>query len=212
MTAAAFLIALSLASGQGAYEGRPDRDSGEAGLAFAYRGVLKVDDAEAALKSLIAAADTAGGYFANKSRERMDLRIPAAKAQGFWERISKYGMVAEQNLETENLASYISELSGRIAAKRKVLEQYFALLQTASDTTLFEIEGTISGLQQEIDAATGEKNLAEDRVEFARMSIDFTFHDRTAPLPTGDTRFPWLNSLGLQNLLHRFGYGKSAHE
>jgi hypothetical protein len=65
-------------------------------------------------------------------------------------------------------------------------------------------------LQREIDAATGDRNLAEDRTRFARMTVDFSFHDRSAPLPNGNTRFAWLNALSLQNLLDRFGYGNST--
>jgi len=197
---AAILMVLCLSAGK--------PDSTVAGLAFAYRAVLKVDDAEAALKSLVASAESIGGYFANQSREQLDLRIPSAQAADFWKSLSGHGLMAEQYLESENLTTYVAELEGRISAKRKTLEQYYALLQNASDTTLFQIEAYISSLQQEIDAATGEKNMAEDRTAFARVNISFAFHDRTAPLPTGNTRFPWLNAMGLQTLLERFGYGR----
>jgi hypothetical protein len=197
----ALLLAFCLVAGKPA-------DSTVAGLAFSYRAVLKVDDAEVALKSLVASAESLGGYFANQSRERLDLRIPSAQAAGFWKGLPGHGLLAEQYLESENLTTYLAELEGRISAKRKTLDQYFALLQTASDTTLFQIEATLSGLQREIDAAKGEQNMAEDRTAFARVDISFAFHDRTAPLPTGNTRFPWLNALGLQTLLERFGYGR----
>jgi hypothetical protein len=190
---------------------KPD-SMAEAGLAFTYSATLKVDDAEAALGVFIAAAESAGGYFMRKSKDYLELRVPSDKAPAIWKSLPERGLVVDQTLSSENLGTQLVNLNARIAAKRKVLDQYFALLQTAGDSTFFQIENALSNLQREIDAALGQKRVAEDRVDFARLHIAFSFHDRTAPLPTGNTRFPWLNALSLQNLLDRFGHGQTSHE
>ncbi len=182
------------------------------GLALTMNGVLKVEDPEATLKTLVAAADSLDGYFARASKNSLELRIPTSKAQTFWQTLPKYGLVVEQNQRSENLSSELVDLQARLAARQKTMNQYMTLLETANDTAVFQIEEAISILQEDVDATQGQIHRDLDRVYFARLTVNFFFHDRTAPLPTGTTRFAWINALGLQSLLNRMDFARPGHE
>lgn len=171
------------------------------GRAQAYRAAVQVEDPAQAADKLVAEALRQGGWFVLRTRDRLELRVPAARAQAFRDSLPRLGTLVEQDASSENLAPALADLDARLAAKRQALEQTLALLRNASDTSLFEIEASLRDLQREIDQAEGARRLIDDRLRYARLTLDFRFHERVAPLPTGRTRFAWVNALGLQNLL-----------
>lgn len=197
--AAWVLMYAGLSSGQG----NTDKDPG---LSVSYSCVLQVEETDKALVLLIAKAESAGGWFTNRSKTSLQLKIPSESADSLMAFITTLGVPLDRNLNTTQLDSERKELLSRLKARRATLDDYFAILKESGDSTVFTIESEIVRLQSEIDQTTGQIQKLEDRMAFAEMTIHFRFQERTAPVATGQSRFQWLNRLELPAFLGGFDY------
>lgn len=216
----AFAIALAIAAAQAAPEAAPvpapavsasgPTDSATArppGMALDFSAVLQVEEADKVSSRIIAHAESLGGWFSQRGKTQVRLRIPATAADGFIRRLGGYGTLLDRNLSTQSLEGERDELLSRLKARRATLTDYYAMLKQSSDSTVFTIQREIVNLQTEIENTQGRILKLEDRMAYAQVALDFRFRERDAPLVTGVSRFPWLNRLGLPSLMERFRHG-----
>ncbi len=176
------------------------------GLSVNYSCVLQVEETDKTLMLLIAKAESVGGWFTNRSKTSVQLKIPNPFSDSLMAYITTLGVPLDRNLNTTQLEPQRKELLSRLKARRATLDDYFAMLKESSDSTVFTIESEIVRLQSEIDQTTGQIQKLEDRLAFAEMTIHFRFQERTAPVATGQSRFKWLNRLELPVFLGGFDY------
>lgn len=177
-----------------------------AGLAVTFSAVLEVDEPGKAADQLVARAEAMGGWFAQRTQEYLSLRLPARHVDALLDSLPALGLVVEKSMETESLEGQQADLEARLKAKRATLDDYYAMLKVSGDSTIFTLQNAIASLQMDIEQTMQQKLKLEDRMAFARVTVSFRFQDRRAPLANGRSRFPWLNELGLQNLMGRFDY------
>jgi hypothetical protein len=175
-------------------------------MAVTFSAVLQVEEPDKVADRVIARAESLGGWFLQKTKGSLDLRIPSAQVDLFLQGLDTLGILLDRNLQSVNLEGEREELVSRLKARKAVLNDYYAMLKESGDSTIFTIQNEIINLQAEIDQTTGRILKVEDRMAMAQVSLSFTFQQRGAPLTTGQSRFPWLNRLELPNLMNRFDY------
>jgi hypothetical protein len=184
----------------------PDSAGRPPGVAIVFSCVLQVEESGLAAKTLIARAESLGGWFTRRAKDEVQLRIPAPRADSFIAGLAAIGVPMDRNLSTESLESRRGELSSRLKARRAMLQDYYAMLKASSDSTVFTIQTEIVDLQTEIERTAGEIGKLEERMAFAEVTVRFRFFERGAPLTTGQSRFLWLNRLDLPTLMRRYDY------
>ncbi len=166
--------------------------------------VLKVTQVEPAADALVARAREAGGWFSTRTGDRVVLRVPSARTEAFVAGAESLGVVVDRSFHSEDRSLQLADLRSRAAARRQMLAQYMALLQTAEQDSVLTVEREIVALVAEIEGYEGRIRFLEDRVAYAEVAVAFRFQDRTAPVNDGSSSFAWLNTVNLSDLLDDF--------
>lgn len=169
--------------------------------------VLKVTRREEAADTMVALATTMGGYFAERSDQRLRLKIPADSSRAFLDAAEAQGVVVDRSFASTGLSEQIADNTARLAAREDVLKRYFSVLETAGPASVVTVEREIVRLVSEIEQYKGRLRALEHRADFADITLDFQFRDRAAPSRGGSSSFQWLNSLNLADLIDDFHYG-----
>lgn len=182
------------------------QDGGEAGdtgfLALEARAQLLVSDREAAAEALITWTEEEGGYFVERSLERVVLRVPA---DAFDELREVSRMTAEEiityNPSAQDLRQELSAVEAAIASREENLERVLAFLDEADDIEgTLALEREISSLMQELESLRGRERAIRTRIAYARAEIALSAQAADIPdrLPSS---FEWLNSLDLYDFI-----------
>ncbi|MFZ5569419.1 MAG: DUF4349 domain-containing protein [Thermodesulfobacteriota bacterium] len=172
--------------------------------AMTSRMVLKVSDPDRIADLLAEKAVAMGGYFVERDNRSIRLKIPSASIEAFGEFAMAKGTVLTRELSSEDVFSILTEKKARLKSKRRVQAQYLDVLKTARADAVVMVEKEIAALVQEIEILQGEIRLLEHRLAFAEALIEFTFKDRSAPPVSGNSSFPWLNTVNITDLLEEF--------
>ncbi len=179
---------------------------GEAGrtgfLALQARAQLLVSDREAAAGALITWTEEQGGYFVERSRERVVLRVPA---DAFDELREVARMTAEEiityNPSAQDLRQELSAVEAAIASREENLERVLAFLDESDDIEgTLALEREISSLMQELESLRGRERAIRTRIAYARAEIALSAQAADIPdrVPSS---FEWLNSLDLYDFI-----------
>ena len=182
------------------------QDDGEAGgtgfLALEARAQLLVSDREAASEALITWAEEQGGYFVERSLERVVLRVPA---DAFDELREVSRMTAEEiityNPSAQDLRQELSAVEAAIASREENLERVLAFLDESDDIEgTLALEREISSLMQELESLRGRERAIRTRIAYARAEIALSAQAADIPdrVPSS---FDWLNSLDLYDFI-----------
>jgi len=166
--------------------------------------VLKVSNKDTAQQSVLKKAAALGGYFSDLNRDLVAVRVPVATTDDLLEHLAGLGLVAERQYKSEDLRERLSDQKTRLSARRKVLEQYFKLLETANSKAVITVEREITRLVAEIEKYEGGIRLLEHDARLAKVTVRFQFRDRTQPSRSHSSSFPWLNTLSAQDLVEQF--------
>jgi len=169
--------------------------------------VIKVDNREAAIETVIAEAEKRGGWFASLSKDGVSLRLPAADSEAFIETIRPMGDVVDRTFSSEDLGDQMERLSVQLAASEEVLERYMEVMETARSNSVIAVEREITRVIQQIETLKGQMRVLSDRSQYARIQVSFQFRERRAPTRDGASSFEWLNTLNVADLLDDFQYG-----
>ena len=171
-------------------------------LALEARAQLLVSDQEAAAEALITWTEEQGGYFVERSLERVVLRLPA---DAFDELRAVAGSTAEDvityNPSAQDLRQELSFVEAAIAGREENLERVLAFLDESDDIEgTLALEREISSLMQELEALRGRGRAIRTRIAYARAEIALSA--RAADIPDRvPSSFDWLNSLDLYDFI-----------
>lgn len=180
--------------------------SRQPGTAITFSAVLQVEETEKAADHLVARAESLGGWFSRRSKVALELRLPTSQADSFIAGLGMAGVLLDRNLATENVEGEREELQSRLKARRAMLQDYYAMLKESGDSTVFTIQSEIVSLQTEIEQTESAILKLEDSMAYAKVTLNFRFQERMAPITTGQSRFRWLNRLDIPSLRKRFDY------
>lgn len=208
----AMLISLmgSPALAQDAPEPERQESAADARSAVVATMVVKVTRRDEAADALVAQAEAMGGYFAERSDQRLRLKVPAAQARDYLAQVEEQGVVVDSTFNTTGLSQQLADNQARLDTREEILARYFVVLETAGSDSVVTVEREIVNLVAEIERYKGTIRALEHRATYADITLDFEFRDRAAPSRGGSSSFDWLNTLNLADLIEDFHYGMSS--
>ena len=168
--------------------------------------VVKVDDRDLAADTLTAAAQELGGYFTTRTNDGITFKVPRARIAEFEAKAESLGIVIQRTRHADDLARLLTEQRTRLASRQEVFQRYFEVLATATTESVVAVEREMTEMVQQIELLKGSIRLLEHRLRFAELEVAFRFRERRPPARSGDSAFPWLNTVNLVDLLGRFAY------
>jgi len=163
--------------------------------------VLKVANKEKAQAAVVTKAEALKGYFSALNNDLVTVRVPVSQTDAMLSYLEELGLVANRNYKSDDLRERLSNQKARLAARKKVLEQYFKLLDTANSKAVITVEREITRLVSEIERYEGGIRLLEHDARLARVTVRFQFRDRTQPSRSRTSSFDWLNTLSVADLV-----------
>ena len=197
---ARWVLGLALVMVLGAAPGA--RAQEERYLALRASAQLLVTDREAAASTLIAWTQEQGGYFVERSLDRVVLRVPAATFADLRELArSTAEEVIAFNPSAEDLREELAAVRAAIAGREENLERVLTFLEESEDVAgTLALEREISSLMQELESLRGRERAINTRIAYARAEI--VLSAQAAGIPdTVPSSFEWLNELDLYDFL-----------
>lgn len=176
------------------------------GRATAHKAmiVVKVARPEEARKTILAALATHGGYPMLVTEDKLELKVPPKGLDALLEAITATGVVLDKARTRADHTEEIKRLVARLDGRRDLLSRLRLFLDEADVNATVRIESQMLGLVVEAERLAGQLRVAEDAVAFARVTVSFTWR-QSAPMRYVRSPFPWLESVGLDQLLGGFG-------
>ena len=165
--------------------------------------VARIEDAVA---TLLRRVDALGGYLSQRSDATLTVRVPATDFETLVAEVRTYGRVLSESVEALDVTSQHTDLTIRLENAERSRERLLALLEkaTAVEDTL-KIEEALRRLTTEIEQIKGQLKLLDNRVAFSTVRVAFQASaSTTAPDGQRQSRFAWINRLGIEQDLRRF--------
>lgn len=167
--------------------------------------VIKVNDREQVFDQLVNQSQELSGYFSVRTDDELTLRIPIDGVEKFNVYLEGKGKVIDYQIASQYHGDTLIRLSSLIQAKQDLLVSYEGMLSDASSVDgLLSIEKAMIELTEEIETMVNQKNNIEQQLSMATFHIVLQFRDRSAPKNKTVSSFPWLNEMGLPQLLEDF--------
>jgi hypothetical protein len=147
-------------------------------------------------------AKDAGGYLVSREDTRITVRVPSGKFDGTLDKITKLGDLLHRNVSVQDVTSEYFDLSIRLRNLEVMRERFEKLLEKATKVEeALAVERELARVAGEIERLKGRLKLLRELVTFSTITVEFqprpTDHvDNKVRLP-----FPWLDRLGLGDLL-----------
>jgi hypothetical protein len=168
----------------------------EASLTVAvYKAADAIDKVETLARDV-------GGYLVRRDDNSITVRVPAAKFHGSLETLAKIGDVLHRNVSVRDVTDEFLDVETRLKnaeAMRRRLEELLSKAQNVSDALAVERElGRVAG---EIERMKGRLKLLRELVSFSTITLRFQAQQTEHIGSTVRLPFPWLDQLGLADLL-----------
>lgn len=165
---------------------------------------ISLSDPDSATDDLIAKAQSLDGYFTYLADQSVTFRIPSSKSAGFLAYCETKGIVLEKQFETTGFDEQLDQKRTSLKAKQEILDRYLAVLKNAKKKTIVSVERAVQEVASDIETLKGSITYMEHELAFAKIIVQFQFKDRTAPVYSGTSSFPWLNTMNLQTMIEDF--------
>ncbi|HRG96875.1 MAG TPA: DUF4349 domain-containing protein [Polyangiaceae bacterium] len=147
-------------------------------------------------------AKESGGYLSLRSDNQITVRIPRAKFDAALGAIEKIGDVLHRDVSAEDVTDQYVDLEIRIKNARAMQTRLKQLLEKAAVKEAIEIEKELARVTQELELLEGKLKLLSDKIAYSTITV--VFAARGSALQSASRvrlPFPWLQQLGLVNLL-----------
>jgi hypothetical protein len=168
--------------------------------------VLKVSDRNKTADALIADAEKLGGYFSSRTDDQVTLKVPTEDAKSFIADAEKMGKVVERSFSANDVGGHLRELRTLLKSRQQVFQRYFAVLSSATQSTIVQVEAQMTQLVQEIEGLKGQIRLIQHQLQFAEIVVRFEFRERRPPSRDGNSSFEWLNTVNIADLFEEFAH------
>lgn len=174
---------------------------GAASLSYRLSANIIVLDADKAAHALTLWAEDAGGYFLERSSERVVFRVPAAR---FSEVRARVAEAAEAVVSYEPSASDVREelaaAESGIRSREESLALILAYLEQADVAGTLALEREVAGLMADVERLQGRKLRLENDAAFALVEVSLSSRRQTVPAQRPSS-FAWVNSVDLYRFL-----------
>ena len=170
-------------------------------IVYTAQYLLSVYDLDDSSKRIIKLAEDSGGYVSTQTNELVRVRVPADTFREMVEKLEAIGRILHKELNAQDVTEQHTDLSLRLAAKKKYLETLQKLLEKAQDAkAMLEIQKEIGRVIEEIESMEGRLRYLADQVAYStitvRLQLATKASSRRFRLPFG-----WVESLGIEHLV-----------
>lgn len=164
---------------------------------------MAVFETEKAIDAVQTLAKELDGYLVRRDDTSIVVRIPSERYRGALDRIGKLGDVIHREETVEDVTEQFMDLMTRLRNARVVRDRLAQLLAQAKDVKdALEVERELARVTTQIEVMEGKLKRLRELVAFSTITVRFE------PVPSEQIRsnvrlpFPWLERIGLQNLLN----------
>jgi len=175
-----------------------------ADVAIDTRITIKPGNADEAADKLVTQAEAMQGYFVSRSNERVELKVPSQAANKLQQYIEKNWLIYQQDYQANDVTAQLIQARSNLKAKEDLLDEYQKILASAKSDKLVKVSTAVTNLVQEIELLRGRINYLQHQIRFARFTVIFQIDRSRLDTRQVTSSFPWLNSVGLPNLLSDF--------
>ena len=165
---------------------------------------IKPGNTDEAADKLVKQAEQLQGYFVTRSSERVELKVPSQTASKLQQFIEQNWLVYQQDYQANDITAQLIKTKSNLKAKEDLLDEYQKILTSAQSGKLVKVYTAVTSLVQEIELLHGRINYMQHQLRYARFTVNFHMDRRTVDSGQVGSSFPWLNSVGLPNLLSDF--------
>lgn len=164
---------------------------------------MAVYEATAAIDAVQKMATAEGGYLVKRSDRSITVRVPSAKFRASLAAIGKLGDVLHREESVRDVTEQFYDLRTRLISARAMRNRLQQLLAQAKNVKeALAVERELGRVTTDIERMEGKLKRMRELIAFSTITIEFR------PLPVDKVKskvklpFPWLNKLGLTNLLN----------
>lgn len=163
---------------------------------------MAVFETRKSVDSVHAMAKEMGGYLVQRNDTRITIRVPSEKFNDALKQIEAFGDVLNRDESVRDVTEEFYDLKTRLDNARATRDRLQALLEKAADVKdVLAIETELSRVTEFIERMEGKLKRIRELVGFSTITVEFRAKGDETANPSVRLPFPWLNSLGLTELL-----------
>jgi hypothetical protein len=193
----------------GSTEPTSDKNFEAAKRLIIYTGslTLMVPQTEVAIDAFLTHVKAGGGYLQGRSGGSITVRVPADLFFATVDWARKNGTVSDEQVNAADVTKRVFDLELRLQTADEARKRLLKLLETATVMAdILAIEAQLRRLTDEIEGMKGELRNLGDQIAFSTLTVNF-YADAPSPTPYPRrvrSRFPWINSVGIERVLANF--------
>lgn len=175
-------------------------------LVYTANVTMAVFDLAGSVHDVEEAALAAGGFLARRDDHSITVRVPVSRFQDVMSKVAKVGDVLHRDVVATDVTEEFADLEVRLKnarAMRERMEQLLAKATTVQDSIAIEKE--LGRIASEIERMEGRMKFLRDRAAYSTITVRFEARRPDVPSSPASASpkmpFPWLDGLGLPNLM-----------
>lgn len=166
---------------------------------------LSVFEVQQTQRAVVQIATELHGFLSYQDDQKVIIRVPAASFRDALTRVEAVGDVTHRNIQAMDVSEEFRDLNIRLRNAEAVRDRLEALLAQARNVAeALQVQNELARVTEEIERMKGRLRFLQDRLAFSTITVLFQ------PRPTDNIGepdrfrlpFPWLDELGLPNLLN----------
>lgn len=165
---------------------------------------LAVHEVREKIDAVIEISDDIGGFLQAQNDTSVIIRIPASRFRDALSRIEALGDVLHRRVAAQDVSEQVRDIRIRLQNAVQMRDRLAALLERAETVPdSLTIERELERLTQTIEQLRGQLRSFDDQIAYSTITIRFAPIRINNEVPRERFRlpFPWLDELGLVNLL-----------
>jgi hypothetical protein len=163
---------------------------------------MAVFEASKAIDAVEALAKKGGGYLVTRDDRHIVIRVPAEAFDSAIASIVKEGDELHRNIQVKDVTEQFSDLAVRLKSAEAMLERLETLLDRANNVNeALAVEAQMGRVAQTIESIKGKLRLLRELIAFSTITVNFQARPVDKVSSQVKLPFPWLETLGLQELL-----------
>ncbi|MGC4804454.1 DUF4349 domain-containing protein [Micromonospora sp. DT233] len=170
----------------GAGGGAPDLRVDQKSIVYTGSMQVRVDEVDAAARSAVTVATTAGGFVGGDERRstgdnawaKLELRVPAARFNPVLDELAKLGQEVSRSISAEDVTEQAVDLDARIATQRARVESGRKLLARANSIDdLVSLESEVARREADLASLEAKKRRLADLTALSTITLNLVGKD-----------------------------------
>lgn len=166
---------------------------------------LSVFEVQQTQRAVVQIAQELHGFLSFQDDQKVIIRVPAGSFRDALTRVEAVGDVTHRNIQAMDVSEEFRDLGIRLRNAEAVRDRLEALLAQARNVAeALQVQNELARVTEEVERMKGRLRFLQDRLAFSTITVLFQ------PRPTDNIGepdrfrlpFPWLDELGLPNLLN----------